>query len=258
MNCSSRLFGALLVVATGAVLLSPGVQADFSLSGRSSVIAMNMTQAGRESLMVKEHRMRRDLTEQGRSYSYLYDLKTKEVALIDHLMRTVEVRTLASHARAAAGNLRFAIKPTGRQTPLGDWTCEEFTLSASMPVGWGQETVTVALNGQVWLDRKATERKELAPFMRAVENEDFFAGAPTPGRAVAPQVKVFNEVGRKLLGWGMVCATDVQFNFEGNGPMANLARRTPTRVGMAYETQTDKDLSDSFFVIPTGYRIDRR
>lgn len=256
MNRSSCLVGALLVVA--AVFLSPGVRADFSLSGRSSVMAMNMTQAGREGLMVKGYRMRRDLTEQGRSYSYLYDLKSKEITLIDHLMRTAEVRTLASHARTAAGNLRFAIKPTGRQVPLGDWTCEEFTLSSSMPVVWGQETVTVVLEGQVWLDRKATERKELAPFMRAVENEDFFAGVPTPGRAVAPQVKVFNEVGRKLLGRGMVCAIDVQFKFEGKGPMADLARRTPTRVGMAYETQTDKDLPDSAFDIPAGYRIDRR
>ncbi len=220
-------------------------------------MAMNMTQAGREALMVKDHRMRRDLTEQGRSYSYLYDLKTKEVTLIDHLMRTAEVRTLASHARTQAGNLRFSIKPTGRQTPLGDWTCEEFTLSASMPVVWGQETVTVGIDGQVWLDRKASERKELAPFMKVVENEDFFAGVPTPGRAASPQVKVFNEVGRKLLGRGMVCATDVQFKFEGNGPMADLARRTPTRVGMAYETQTDKDLPDTVFAVPAGYLIRR-
>ncbi len=258
MNCYSRRLGALLVVAASAALLSPGARADFSLSGRSSIMAMNMTQAGREGLMVKEHRMRRDMTEQGRSYSYLYDLKSKEVTLIDHMMRTAEVRTLASHARAQPNNLHFSIKPTGRQTPLGDWTCEEFTLSASMPVVWGQETVTVVLDGQAWLDRKATERKELAPFMKVVENEDFFAGAPTPGRSVAPQVKVFNEVGRKLLGRGMVCATDVQFKFEGNGPMADLARRTPTRVGMAYETQTDKDISDTVFAIPAGYRIDRR
>ncbi len=258
MNCSSRLLESLLVVAVSAAFLSFGVRADFSLSGRSSVMAMNMTQAGREGLMVKEHWMRRDLTEQGRSYSYLYDLKSKEVTLIDHLMRTAEVRALASHGRAQSSNLHFSIKPMGRQAPLGDWICEEFALSASMPVVWGQETVTVVLDGQVWLDRKATERKELAPFMKVVENEDFIAGVPTPGRAVAPQVKVFNEVGRKLLGRGMVCATDVQFKFEGNGPMADLARRTPTRVGMAYETQTDKDLPDTSFVIPAGYRINRR
>lgn len=257
MSRSSRFLAALFLVTSSVLLLSPGVRADFSLSGRSSVMAMNMNQAGREALMVKAHHMRRDLTEQGRSYSYLYDLKTREVTLIDHLMRTAEVRTLASHARTAAGNLRFVIKPTGRQSPLGDWTCEEFTLAASMPVVWGQETVTVVLDGQVWLDRKATERKELAPFMQVVENEDFFAGAPTPGRAVAPQVKVFNEVGRKLLGRGMVCATDVQFKFEGNGPMADLARRTPTRVGMAYETQTDKELSDTLFAIPAGYLVRR-
>jgi len=257
MSRSSRLLAALLIVTGATLLLSSGARADFSLTGRSSVMAMNMTQAGRESLMVKEHRMRRDLTEQGRSYSYLYDLKTREVTLIDHLMRTAEVRTLASHARTAAGNLRFVIKPTGRQTPLGDWICEEFTLAASMPVAWGQETVTVVLEGQVWLDRKASERKELAPFMQVVENEDFFAGVPTPGRAVAPQVKVLNEVGRRLLGRGMVCATDVQFKFEGHGPMADLARRTPTRVGMAYETQTDKDISDTVFAIPAGYSIRR-
>ncbi|MBM4190180.1 MAG: hypothetical protein FJ210_05635, partial [Betaproteobacteria bacterium] len=77
MSRSSRFLAALLVVTGATLLLSSGARADFSLTGRSSVMAMNMTQAGRESLMVKEHRMRRDLTEQGRSYSYLYDLKTR-------------------------------------------------------------------------------------------------------------------------------------------------------------------------------------
>ncbi|TSA22075.1 MAG: hypothetical protein D4R70_02420 [Betaproteobacteria bacterium] len=234
--------------------------ADFTLSGRSTVMTMGMNQTGREALMIKDHQMRRDLNERGRNYSYLYDIKRKEVAVIDHLMRTAEVRALTARSRSSDGNnsMSFNIKPTGRNTALGDWHCEEFELAASMPIEWGTEKATIHLEGQVWLDRKASERKELAPFIQTIENEDFFAGTASNNSPTSPQVRIFNEAARKMLSKGMVCATQISFKFEGAGPMADLARRSQTRAGMAYEAHSDAAISEATFAIPAGYRVDRR
>lgn len=234
--------------------------ADFTLNGRSTVMTMGMNQTGREVLMVKDQQMRRDLNERGRNYSYIYDLKNKEVAVVDHLMRTAEVRALIGRSRTNDGNngMSVNIKPTGRNTALGDWHCEEFDLTASMPIEWGTEKATIHLEGQVWLDRKASERKELAPFIQTIENEDFFAGTTSNNTPSSPQVRIFNEAARKMLSKGMVCATQVNFKFEGTGPMADLARRSQTRAGMAYETHSDTALAASLFTIPAGYRVNRR
>jgi hypothetical protein len=251
-----------LLLAICMVGVTHTAMADFTLNGRSTVMTMGMNQTGREALMVKDQQMRRDLSERGRNYSYLYDLKRKEVTVIDHLMRTAEVRALTARGRTSNGsNMSFNIKPTGRNSALGDWHCEEFDLNASMPIEWGTEKATVHLEGHVWLDRKASERKELAPFMQTIENEDFFAGTTannTPGAPTAPQVRIFNEAARKMLSRGMVCATQISFKFDGAGPMADLARRSQTRAGMAYETHADTVLTEAQFAIPTGYRVDRR
>lgn len=244
----------------GCVLLSVSTTAlaDFVLSGRSSVVAMSMNAAGREALSVRDHLMRRDLTDRGRAYSYIYDLKRKEIILLDHLMRTAQVQGLKAHTKASTpANLKLTLEPTGRTAKLGDWNCEEQNLAASMPTEMGQEKVKVVLEGTLWLERKASERKELAPFVRAIDTDDFFVGAQTPGKPAPPQGRVFNEVIRKILQRGMVCAADVQFKYEGGGPMADLARRMATRAGMAYETLEDGDLKTDIFTIPAGYHVER-
>lgn len=246
-----------LLLVTG-LLLAQMAQADFTLVGRSTLTALNMPNQGREVLYVKKYLMRRDLTDRGRSYSYLYNLKKKEVAVVDHFLRQVEVHALSRENAGKAQVMRMDLTRTGRQHDLQGWVCEEFGLAASLPAELGQEKVMVVLAGTVWLERKTRERKEVEPFIKAIEADDFFVGAAMPGKPINSQSQGINEAMRRILANGMLCAAEIQLNYEGNGPMANLGRRMATKASIVYESVSGEPLKDGIFDSPAGYREIRR
>lgn len=254
---STPLAGLLLLALLGHAGPAP---ADFALLGRSTLTAMNVPNTGKETLLVKKNRLRRDLSDRGRVYTYLYDLTRKELTVVDHFLRQAETHSLVSAARSASAvkGLRLELTGTGRKHALQDWTCEEYTLAADMPGEMGHEKVKVVLTGQVWLERKASERKEIAPFLKAVAAEDFFIGAVNPGKPATSQSQGINETLRRVLAKGMLCAAEIQLQYEGGGPMADLGRRMATRMGIVYETLSDDSLGDELFEIPAGYRLVRR
>ncbi|TCJ14704.1 hypothetical protein EZJ19_08950 [Parasulfuritortus cantonensis] len=248
MTCRSSL---LLAVA---LLFAPAVQADLTLVGRSTQTSLNLTNQGREALYVKKNMMRRDVTERGRSYSYLYDLAKKEVTVIDHFQRLVERHTLATRAAGKNAGPRVDLKPTGRSHALADWNCVEYDLNARLPADTGKEKMTLVLGGQVWLERRVSERREVAPFIKAVDADDFFVGSATPGQPGNAQSQGINEVMRQVLFKGMLCAAEIQLNYEGDGPMADLGRRMATHAGIVYDSVSDAAIGDEMFAIPAGYR----
>lgn len=236
------------------LLFAPAVHADLTLIGRSTLTALNMPSQGREALYVKKHLLRRDVTERGRSYSYLYDLKKKEVIVVDHFQRLIDRRALASGKAGKNNVLSLDLKATGRKHDLQGWNCEEYSLDASLPGEMGQEKVTLVLDGEVWLERRPSERKELAPFVKAVATEDFFVGSALPGQAANAQAQGINEAMRQVLGKGMLCAADIRLKYEGNGPMADLGRRMATKASIVYETVSEEPVKDEMFDPPAGYR----
>lgn len=249
-----------LVAAVGLLLAALPVQADLTLNGFSQVSALNRPNRSQEALYLKKDRLRRDLTERGRSYSYLYNLKQREVVFIDHLFRQAEVRKIDapnSKGGEAAKPLKLELAPTGRKHELTPWECQEHQLKASLPGQVGQESVTVHLDGQVWLAPNARETRTLEPFVKALPAQDLFIGVPSQGRAAPTQVQGVNEVLRRVLPRGMLCAFEIQVDYEGAGPMANLARRMSTRVSLVYETIVTDDLKDELFEIPAGYQVSR-
>jgi len=239
-----------------AVALSfvPAAEADLTLVGRNTLTSLNMPSQGREALYVSQGKLRRDVTERGRSFSYLYDLKKREVVVVDHFQRLLERRSLARGKAGKDSALRLDLKPTGRRHALADWDCREYSLAASLPGQMGKEDVTLVLDGEVWLERRASERKELAPFVKAVAAEDFFIGSALPGQPANAQAQGINETMRQVLGKGMLCAADIQLKYEGDGPMADLGRRMATKAGIVYETLSEAPIQDDMFEPPAGYR----
>jgi hypothetical protein len=249
----------LLRLGLATVLATPA-QADLTLNGFSQVSALNRPNRSQEVLYLKKDRLRRDLTERGRSYTYLYDLKQRELTFIDHLFRQAEVRRLEAGETKGAPkgkDLRLELTPTGRKHELPPWECVEHQLKASLPGSMGQEQVVVNLDGQVWLAPNTREQRHIDPFVKSIPAQDLFIGVPTQGRAATTQVQGVNEVLRRILPKGMLCAFDIQVDYEGTGPMANLARRMATRLSLTYESVSDAALKDELFEIPAGYQVYR-
>jgi len=255
-----RSLGALLLTSAMAVASVTPAGADLTLNGFSSVSALNRPNRSQEALYLKKDRLRRDLTERGRSYTYLYDLRQRELIFIDHLFRQAEVRRLEMGEQKGATkgrDLKLDLTPTGRKHDLAPWECIEYQVKASLPGSMGQEQVVVNLDGQVWLAPNTREQRHIDPFIKSIPAQDLFIGVPTQGRAATTQVQGVNEVLRRILRKGMLCAFEIQVDYEGDGPMANLARRMSTRVSLVYESVSETALKDELFEIPAGYQVNR-
>lgn len=255
--CVPRL--PLGLAGLGLLCLALPAPADLTLSGVSQVVNLNLAQRGQEVLYVKKDRLRRDVTERGRSYTYVYDAKQKELMRIDHLLRQVEVRRLSGeNADPDAGKgLKLELSPTGRKQELGAWECQEHLVRASLPGRVGPEPVTVLLEGAVWLAPKPRELRVLDAFTRALPAHELFLTASVQGQAAPTQVQGVGEVLRRLLPKGMPCAFELAVNYEGGGAMANLARRMATRVSLTYDTLSTDALQDELFDPPVGYALSR-
>lgn len=236
------------------------VHADLTLNGFSQVSALNRPNRSQEVLYLKKDRLRRDLTERGRGYTYLYDIKQRELIFIDHLFRQAEVRRMEVSDQKGGPkvkDLKFDLTPTGRKHELPPWECVEHRVKASLPGSMGQEQVVINLDGQVWLAPNTREQRHIDPFIKSIPAQDLFIGVPNQGRAATTQVQGVNEVLRRILPKGMLCAFDIQVDYEGDGPMANLARRMATRLSLVYENVSETALKDDLFEIPAGYQVNR-
>lgn len=228
--------------------------ADVSLLGRSSITAMNVTQSSQEQLLLSDRHMRRDTLKQGRAYSYVYDLDSRELTTFDHFLHRAEVRRAqGGDSKGASAQLKLNMKPNGEKRQLGHWECEKHELTASMPVQLGPENAVMHFSGELWVAKGAEERDELKAFSRAVAAHSFWDVPTEAGRPPSADSVGMAEVLKRALKKGPLCGGDVSVRYEGGGAMAQLAGRMGSRVVIHYEKLTTDPVPATAFVIPQGY-----
>jgi|GEM_PF-785111 len=234
--------------------------ADLTLHGRSGIISMNRPSLGQETLYIRNQQLRRDINYQGRAFTYLYDIASREIVAIDHFMRQATRHAMAPATPAtgqrerkrADDGVRVELNATGERRPLQGWQCAEQRLTARVPASLGEESTTVVLEGTLWLAAKTREQSEFDRFLRALGNDDFFMGAPNLASA---QSQAMNETLRRILPRGVLCAVDVEVRYEGGGRLAELGSRMATRVSLAWDRYSTDRIDAAPFAIPEGYRV---
>ena len=88
-------------------------------------------------------------------------------------------------AKISSKDLKLDLNPTGRKHALQKWNCAEHDIAAAMPAEVGGEKVSFTLTGKVWLARDTAEQKEVAAFINAAQNPDFFMGIPGAGEKLS-------------------------------------------------------------------------
>lgn len=245
------------------IALIPDAGADLTLTGRSTVMSMGIPVIGQETLLFKGARLRRDVVDRGRAYSYIYDPAARQVAVLDHVLHLAEIhsmRTLAGETEGKINSQRMKLTttPTGRTQKLQSWNCAEHDLSIVMPAQLGNEPVTLTLSGHIWLARKVAEQSEIAALLKVAESPDFFIGIPAFARASPAQAGAFSEALTRIAPMGMLCAAEVEARYEGTGPLVELARRVGTRIGINFEQFNTDALKDESFIVPANYRVIHR
>jgi len=234
-------------------------RADLTLVGRSSVASIGMPVIGKETLQIRGKQIRRDLVDRGRAYSFLYDLNKRQVAVMDHALRQVTLYEMPAKAttpevKAMRKDLKMDLDKTGRKHNLGSWVCEEHKLEASIPTEIGQDKAQFRLTGTVWLAADTPEQKEMNTLRKAADAPDFLPGVPIQAKISEDQALVVAEVLRRLAGMGMLCALEVENQYEGSGRMVELARKVATRFSLTYDSYSTDALSAQAFQIPEGYQ----
>jgi hypothetical protein len=215
--------------------------------------------SNQEQIMIHNTSVRRDFIDRGRAYTHLFDLATRQGVIIDPLFRRAEVYDLSTiraniEVSAPVDKLKVDIERTGRQHPLRDWNCSEYNLTASMPAVMGNEETVFNLKGQVWLAERAPERAEVKDLIKIAKHPDFFLTIPEVAKAMPAQARAVSELIRKLAPKGLPCAAQIDISYEGNGPLVNLARKLPTRLGIEFQNYSTNPIAPEAFAIPAGYQ----
>jgi hypothetical protein len=237
--------------------------ADLTMIGRSVTGTANMPLSSQEKIWIRKTSIRRDFVDRGRAYTHLFDLAQRQAAIIDHMTRIAEVHDLsavkaASEASAPAAGLKMSWEKTGNARALRHWNCEEHTLTASMPARLGNEEAVFHLKGQLWVAAKVKELAEVRALADVARKPGFFVGIPAVARVSPAQSVAVSEIIRKLAPKGLLCAGEVEASHDGNGPMANLARRMPTRLSVEFQDFSADGIEPEVFFIPAGYRVVRK
>jgi hypothetical protein len=248
-----------LILAAGLAAVVPA-HADLTLTGRSTVSSIGLPIMGRETLMIKNTHLRRDLIDRGRAYSFLYDLHDRKVVVLDQALHLATVYAmppkLGTHeAKAVRRELKLDLAKTGRDHTIRNWKCEEYRLDAAIPTEIGNEKAVFSLVGSVWLAAGTREQKELSALRKAAEAPDFLPGVPIDAKVSADQALTMAEVLRRLSEKGMICALDVETQYQGSGRMVQLAQKVATRFSLTYEDYSTKPIPESEFEIPAGYQV---
>lgn len=248
-----------LSLALATLLFAGSAAADLTLTGRSTVMSMNMPSTSQERIYLKKSWLRRDQLERGKAYTYIYDLRGREIDALDHSLRQLQVYGMnpvanTPEARISHKDLKLELEPTGLRHLLGAWNCLEHNLDASMPAELGPEKVTLQLAGKVWLAKNTREHKDLQAFFKTMDSPDFLIGIPALAKISPTQTRVVGEVLQRLFSQGMVCAIEVDIKYEGGGRMAELARRMGTRLNLVYDNASSEPVPDAFFMVPPGYQ----
>jgi hypothetical protein len=250
---------ALASLAVFAFCSKPGF-ADLTLSGYSVIGSFGMPVSGQEQIMIHKTSVRRDLIDRGRAYTHLFDLDKHQAVIIDHLFRRAEVYDLNAmqanaEVNAPVSGLKLEIERMDGKHTLRNWTCREYNLTASIPARMGNEETVFQLKGQIWLAQGVREQAEVKSLVKMAKSPDFFLAIPDVARMMPAQAKAMSEVMRKLAPKGLPCEGEVEFSYEGNGPMANLARKMPTKLGFTFQNYSTDPIAQDAFAIPAGYQV---
>jgi len=215
-------------------------------------------------MYIKGTKMRTDVTLGGMARSTIIDAVARQMIVLDPDARQATIYDLSKMAeqmQKAAGiqDAKVSMTPTGETKQLLGRTCTGYTLSISVPVTIGSNTMTLTLGGPVWIAKDAPGTKDFATFYKAAgESGLFFAPGGGRGGVQNPQARgmalMYTALGDA---GGIPYEQEVEIKTEATGPMADMMRG---RGGMPSTTTTTTVTSistdpipDDKFEIPAGY-----
>jgi len=148
----------------------------------------------------------------------------------------------------------LAVSATGETKTIAGMNCDGYTISVTMPMNMGGQSVTMTMGGPSWSAKDAPGVEDFFGFMKQASDAGMFLVNPSQrGQAGA------GELMRKMAEAGLPCASDLEVGMAGGGEMAAMMSQMGKST-MSSETVsvTAGALDEALFAIPDGYTVTNR
>lgn len=247
-----KRFFALVVfvaLALAAVPASADVTIKMSMATSGGPMVVEIT----STTSIKGMKMRTDMSAMGQDTSLLVDLAAKEMLMVNHGTKTVE--TFNPSAAAAAlpmsfGEATVSIKPMTETKQILGRTCAGFTMQLSIPMSMNGETITMTMEGPVWIAKEGPGTAEYQAFYKA----SAAAGLVVSPLMGGPQGTAMAEMQKSFAENGIPLEQNMAMAMAGTGEIAQMmAQNGNMSMVMKVSAITTDPIPDSTFAIPAGY-----
>lgn len=243
----------LLPVLLAGILALVSLPAHADVSMKTTVTIAGPTVVEMSSVTyLKGSKLRTDMKAGGQDMSLVVDLTTKEQLLLNH--GTKEIQKFDSSAAMAAlpvtiGEVTVSSKPTGEKREILGRSCQGYALRVSMPMTVGGETVTLVMDGPVWVTADGPEAAEYRRFYK----EAAAAGINATPLAQGPQAKGLAEAQNALAALGIPLEQEMRLSMEGGGQMAAAMSQMQASMKTSVTDVSMAPIADAVFALPSGY-----
>ena len=185
--------------------------------------------------------------------SYLLDLVTKQVLVLDHGARQVtafDAKQALANLPVTLGEAAVSVKPLGQTKEIMGRACQGFAIEMTIPMTVNGETMTVKASGPVWLAKDDAVLAEYQAAQKALTD----AGLSMSPLGQGFQAKGMAEVAKALAGAGITMEQEIHMTTKGTGQIAQMMAQMGGMTMKTTVTAISTDpIPDEKFVIPAGY-----
>jgi hypothetical protein len=246
---------ATLVLAFLTLLVFPALPASADL-GMTTTMSMNaggMAVNATAETRLKATKMRADIKLMQQDTSVLFDAVTKEVWMVNHATREIRAAdpsAMADNLPVTFGEAAVSMKPTGQSKEILGRTCQGYAVEMTVPMSFGQESITMRMAGTIWIADKGPGVEEYKALSRAAAESGF----STSFMAQGPTAKAMVEMQKTMADAGIPLAQEFRMTMEGTGQAAAaLAQFGNMTMTMAVTALSTDPIADDVFALPAGY-----
>ena len=248
-------------IAVGAMVamgLTSTVSADVTLTATLGGKAMGRDIKGQSIQYIKGGKMRSETADT----VTIFDATSRRMTVINDKKKEAEVYDMAKMAAeiqktVGAGEPKVSFTPMGQKKELLGKACDGYTLTVTMPVTIGPDTMNLTMTGPAWIAKGAPGSKDYIDFyMEAAKNGMFF-GSPQQAKGAGGQMKSMTEMYRAFSqAGGIAYQSEMEMKFEGSGMMASMMNKMGGMTTSTTLTAVSTDpIPDEKFAVPAGYKV---
>jgi hypothetical protein len=254
-----------VVTTVLALGLARPALADVTLKQTTSGKGLGLSGQAPGATYIKGNKMRADVVLDDKTQTSIYDLDAQKMYIFDSKKKEADVWDMAAFAAEVsksvdAANAKASLKPNGQTKQVGGKPATGYDVEVSMASALGGSkdmSITVTLQGPVWVVKGAPGSADYGHFYKAAAEKGFVFSDPRAAKAQPGQARAVVEMYNQMAATGGIpYELDVQIKLSGSGPMAGLlARMGNVAMAATVDAVETTALGDDLFLPPAGYKL---